>query len=91
VPEFKERGGQNFDVIIPIKAVFSSQIVLDCECIAKAQLDQVLFLLTQLARSGIGGELNLAFQVFGNGRFCRRKSNIDPNKPAKVPNLRRGV
>jgi hypothetical protein len=79
VPEFKESGRQNIEVVIPLQTILSSQVVLDCERIPKAQLDHVLFLLTQLTCSGGWSKLNLAFQVFGNGRFGGWKSNIDPN------------
>ena len=79
VPKFKKSGGQNIEVVIPLQTILSSQVVLDCERISKAQLDHVLFLLTQLACSGGWSELNLAFQVFRNGRFGGWKSNINPN------------
>ena len=86
--EFKEIGRQNVEVVIPIQTIFSSQIVLDCESKAKAQLDRVLLLLTQLTCGGGGGELYLTFQIFRNGRFGGRKCNVDPDKSAEVSNLR---
>lgn len=87
--EFEERGWQNVKIVLPIQTIFSSQVVLDGEGVTEAQPDEVLFLPAQLTSGGGGGELDLAFQVFRNGRFSRGKGNTDPNKPAKVSDLRR--
>lgn len=85
--EFRERGWKNIKIVIPIQTIFPSQIMLDSERVTKAQPDEILFLLAQLARSGGRGELNLAFQVVGYGGFSGRKGDTNPNKSAKVSDL----